>query len=71
VEVCPVGDVTNITCITYEVTDKSQPGLPSLPYKEMIIKGATQCGLPRDYITVLETVTDNGYHGEVNLTDNK
>jgi len=71
VEVCPVGDVRKIACITYEKTNKSQPNLPSLPYKKMMLKGATQCGLPDDYITMLETVRDNGYHGEVNLIDNK
>ena len=71
VGVCPVDDVTKITCITYEKTDKSQPALPSRPYKEMMLKGATQCGLPGDYITMLETVRDNGYHGEVNLINHK
>lgn len=58
-----------LTCITYEKKNKSQPGLPSIPYKETIVKGALQCGLPQDYISMLENIKDNGYYGEVNYND--
>lgn len=58
-----------LTCLTYEKKDKSQPGLPSIPYKDTIIKGALQCGLPQDYITMLQGIKDNGYHGAVNYSD--
>ena len=58
-----------ITCLTYEKKDKSQPGLPSIPYKETIIKGALKCGLPQDYVLMLQGIKDNGYHGEVNYKD--
>lgn len=57
-----------LTCITYEKKNKSI-GLPSIPYKETIVKGALQCGLPQDYISMLENIKDNGYHGEVNYND--
>lgn len=58
-----------LMCFTYEKKNKSQPSLPSIPYKETIIKGALQCGLPQDYISMLESIRDNGYNGEVNYED--
>ena len=58
-----------LTCFTYEQKDKSQPGLPSFPYKDTIVKGASQCGLPQDYIVMLQNIKDNGYHDDVDYTD--
>jgi hypothetical protein len=35
--------------------------VPSKVYKNVIIQGAKQNGLPEDYITQLENIQDNGY----------
>ena len=58
-----------LTCFTYEQRNKSQPGLPSIPYKDTIVSGALQCELPQDYIVMLQNIKDNGYHGIVNYKD--
>jgi len=68
VKVCTEGN-DQLTCFTYEKRNKSQPGLPSIPYKETIVKGALQCGLPEEYIIMIKNIKDNGYHGEVNYKD--
>ena len=58
-----------LTCFTYEKKNKSQLGLPSIPYKDTIVSGALQCELPQDYIVMLQNIKDNGYHGEVDYKD--
>lgn len=58
-----------LMCFTYEKKSKSPPGLPSIPYKDTIVKGALQCGLPQDYVLMLQDIKDNGYHGEVDYRD--
>ena len=35
--------------------------VPSKVYKNVIIQGAKQNGLPEDYITQLKNIQDNGY----------
>ena len=35
--------------------------VPSKVYKNVIIQGAKQNGLPEDYVTQLENIQDNGY----------
>ena len=40
---------------------------PSTVYKRVIVKGATENGLPAEYIKKLETIEDNGYDGEVDV----
>ena len=35
--------------------------VPSKVYKNVIIQGAKQNGLPADYISQLENIQDNGY----------
>ena len=35
--------------------------VPSKVYKNVIIQGAKQNGLPEDYINQLENIQDNGY----------
>ena len=39
--------------------------VPSKVYKNVIIQGAKQNGLPADYINQLENIQDNGYDKEL------
>lgn len=37
-------------------------------YKDVIVRGALEAGLPPHYIDQLRAVEDNGYRGDVSLT---
>ena len=41
--------------------------VPSKVYKNVIIQGAKQNGLPEDYITQLENIQDNGYDKKLDV----
>ncbi|KAK6185825.1 hypothetical protein SNE40_007973 [Patella caerulea] len=52
------------TCLVFEMGGSDHPGeRPSPQYKDIIIRGARQSGIPNDYITVLESIEDSGYDG--------
>jgi gamma-glutamylcyclotransferase len=69
----------SVPCFGYQLTSNTrnksileegepQNQKPSKVYKDVIIRGAKENGLPPHYITFLESIPDNGYDGEVNLT---
>lgn len=41
---------------------------PSVVYKNVMIRGARENGVPDDYIRYLEAIEDNGYEGEVQVS---
>merc|ERR1712210_350139 len=41
---------------------------PSAVYLDVIVRGAKENGLPKEYIEKLKSIEDNGYCGEVGLT---
>ena len=45
---------------------KNSTKIPSKVYKNVIINGAKQNGLPDEYITKLENLPDNGYGNDLN-----
>ena len=47
--------------MSYQLLDKHSANIPSKIYKKVIIQGAKQNGLPKEYITYLENIPDNGY----------
>ena len=48
--------------------DAPQEGaLPSPQYKEVILKGAVEAGLPDSYIKLLSNQSDNGYQGHLDF----
>ena len=52
------------SCVSYQLLEKHMENstkVPSKVYKNVIIQGAKQNGLPPDYITQLENIQDNGY----------
>ncbi|KAK3086844.1 hypothetical protein FSP39_024363 [Pinctada imbricata] len=59
------------TCRTYKMKQGIyQPGVdnrPSPQYKDVIVRGARQNGLPSEYITELAKIEDNGYSGHVQV----
>ena len=58
------------SCVSYQLLDKHMENstkVPSKIYKNVIIKGAKQNGLPLEYIKHLEKIPDNGY--DKNLED--
>ncbi|XP_048236367.1 gamma-glutamylcyclotransferase-like isoform X1 [Haliotis rufescens] len=61
-------DGTTHTCRTYELDGEYDIAhSPSPQYKDVIVRGARQSGLPQAYISQLEAVEDNGYDGEVEV----
>ena len=42
--------------------------LPSEAYKNVIVEGAVEHGLPIEYVERLRLIQDNGYVGEVDLS---
>jgi hypothetical protein len=65
-----------LACMAYKIRadtrEKSQKEhgeklLPSLRYKNVIIRGAKEHNLPDEYIAYLENIPDNGYNGEVDV----
>ena len=58
----------SLTCRTYQLLiHDSDDRRPSRIYKNVILKGATENGLPADYMAKLHAIEDNGYEGEVDL----
>ncbi|XP_071082286.1 gamma-glutamylcyclotransferase-like [Haliotis cracherodii] len=56
------------TCRTYELDGEYDIShSPSPQYKDVIVRGAKQSGLPQAYISQLEAVEDNGYDGELKV----
>ena len=56
-------------CVSYQLLDelmKNSTKIPSKVYKNVIINGAKQNGLPDEYITKLENLPDNGYGNDLN-----
>ena len=63
----------NNTCLQEAVTyflikPEEADKRPSWVYKDVIVRGAVEHGLPQDYISQLRAVEDNGYRGEVSVT---
>lgn len=60
--VTPAGD--RVRCRTYQVVSPDLGGfLPSPAYRETILAGAIEVGLPEPYIAGLRTIRDNGVQG--------
>ena len=58
----PAGDL--VRCRSYQVVTPDAEGFaPSPAYKETILRGARELGLPRGYVARLEALADNGYAG--------
>ena len=52
------------SCVSYQLLEKHMENstkVPSKIYKNVIIQGAKQNGLPAEYISKLENIQDNGY----------
>ena len=54
------------SCFTYVFRDALPESLPSKPYLDVLITGAKEHDLPRDYTDVLRNLSHNGYTGDVN-----
>ncbi|XP_076471431.1 gamma-glutamylcyclotransferase-like [Babylonia areolata] len=55
-------------CRTYQLRCPghwAEPSLPSPQYKDVIVRGARQNGLPEEYVRGLEGLPDNGFSGEL------
>ncbi len=69
----PVGALGDkVTCVTYKLlpermTAVGKDALPSINYKNVILSGARENHLPDSYISKLEKIEDNGYHGHVEV----
>jgi len=58
----PAGDL--VRCRTYQVVAPDRGGfLPSPAYRDTIVTGAIEVGLPEPYIAGLRTIRDNGVQG--------
>ncbi|XP_046585205.1 LOW QUALITY PROTEIN: gamma-glutamylcyclotransferase-like [Haliotis rubra] len=61
-------DGTTYTCRTYELDGEFDIShTPSPQYKDVIVRGAKQSGLPQAYISQLEAIEDNGFQGEIQV----
>jgi hypothetical protein len=66
VDVESLTDGTIMNCRTYVQEDyykklcDGHPRLPSLAYKNVVIAGARESGLPQDYIDSIKNMQDNG-----------
>ncbi|XP_067652490.1 gamma-glutamylcyclotransferase-like [Haliotis asinina] len=59
-------DGTTYTCRTYELDGEFDIShTPSPQYKDVIVRGAKQNGLPEAYISQLEAIEDNGFQGKI------
>lgn len=74
VETYPEGK--KVKCMAYQIRDETRQKsveahganlIPSLRYKNVIISGAKEHGLPAEYVKMLEEVPDNGYNGDVEV----
>ena len=60
-----------LQCVSYQLLPErfltdTQP-LPSAVYKKVIVTGAIENNLPKEYLDFLSNVKDNGYNGEVEV----
>ncbi|CAL8135419.1 unnamed protein product [Orchesella dallaii] len=71
-----VPDGKKVNCMAYRIRDETRQKsvlahgenlIPSLRYKNVIIQGAKEHGLPEEYVKFLEAVPDNGYNGDVDV----
>ena len=51
----------------YLVTGQEEDRRPSAVYKDVIVRGAEEHGVPSHYVDWLRSIQDNGYSGEVSL----
>lgn len=61
-------DGSSYKCCTYQLA--KTPGSddkPSIVYKNVIVNGAIENGLPKIYIDELRKIEDNGYNGPVDV----
>jgi len=60
-----------VHCVSYQLLPDriaaSKSKLPSKVYKDVIVHGAKENGLPPKYVEFLEGIKDNGYNGAVNV----
>ena len=62
------GDGARVTALTYFlIKPEEQDKRPSGVYKDVIVRGAEEHGIPPYYIDRLRSVEDNGYMGEVSV----
>ena len=60
-------DGKQYTCRSYTMKDTVIETLTSPQYKSVIINGAKETGLPKEYLDFLNSVKDNGYDGHVEI----
>lgn len=61
------GEMLNCRCYQ-QIKEWESERRPSAVYKNVMIKGARENGIPEYYIkNTLETIVDNGYDGEVEV----
>lgn len=74
VETVPEGKIVN--CFAYQLRPETRQQsievhgknlLPSLRYKNVMIQGAKDHGIPQEYIQMLTNLPDNGYNGDVDV----
>ena len=68
----PVGSDEIIDCVSYQLLPErhlssGSKTLPSVVYKDVIIRGAIEHNMPSDYIEKLKNIQDNGYDGKVDI----
>ncbi|XP_076035822.1 gamma-glutamylcyclotransferase-like isoform X2 [Oratosquilla oratoria] len=62
------GDGKEVNARTYQIIRPvEEDRRPSTVYKNVILTGARENGLPEEYIKKLESIEDNGYNGEVDV----
>ncbi|XP_064640002.1 gamma-glutamylcyclotransferase-like [Lineus longissimus] len=78
VDVTAAKDGSTVKCISYQLTtlygpldspDAPPPDKPSPHYKDVIVRGAAESALPKDYIEKLKSIKDNGFCGTIDLYD--
>ena len=61
----PDGATHKVIVVMRKEPHHLEAGRPSPPYKEVILQGALEAGLPEDYIAGIEAVPDNGYKDNI------
>lgn len=59
---------TEYKCRTYQMME-CIPDLTSPQYKNVVVSGAKEVGLPEDYMKFLNDFKHNGYDGHVEICD--
>merc|ERR1712032_376171 len=57
-----------MTMMMMQVKPVEEDRRPSAVYLDVIVRGAKENGLPKEYIEKLESIEHNGYRGEVAVT---